>query len=322
MPNVLILGGSGYLGLSLGQSLLRSGNYTVWGLVRSADKAKLLTANEITPIVGDVTDASTLTKTIDSASIDIVVDATSAYEQAATILKAVISAAKIRLDALAEEKAIGPKLGFVYTSGSWVHGSPVGRVSDLSPVGNRLAKGTPSTAVGWRPGHEQAILAARDTLDVAILRPPAIYGRSSWVWGTWWGAVLAAKKSGSSDAIQVPADRKARIGTIHIDDVVSAFHAAIDRLDGRLGSWPVFDLLGETISAVEIMEAAKAALGVKAPLEYAGTMGNPFLEALSSVTNCDASRARTGLGWEAKRKEFLLNLPLYIKAWETAQEDK
>lgn len=322
MPNVLILGGSGYLGFSLAQSLLRSGNYAVWGLIRSEAKAKLLAANEITPVVGDVTDASTLTGIIASADIDIVIDTTSAYEQASTILKAVISAAKTRLEALAKEKAIGPKLGFVYTSGTWVHGSPVGRVSDLSPVGNSLAKGTPATAVSWRPGHEQAILAARDTLEVAILRPTAIYGRASSGWSTWWGAVFAAKQSGSSDPIQVPADRQARTGTIHIDDVVSAFHAAIDLLDGRLGSWPVFDLLGETISVVEIMEAAKIALGVKAPLEYAGTMGNPYLEALSLVANGDSSRARNVLGWEAKRREFLLNLPVYIKAWQAAQEGK
>lgn len=322
MPNVLILGATGYLGLALGQSLLRSGNYAVWGLARSQDKAKVLTANEITAVVGDVSDSAILTKIIASADIDIVVDATSAYEQAATILKTVVSAAKTRQAALAKENAVGPKLGFVYTSGSWVHGSPAGRVSDLSAVGNSLAKGSPATVVGWRPGHEQAILAARDTLDVAILRPAAIYGRASWVWSTWWGRVLAAKKHGSSDTIQVPADRTARTGTIHVDDVVSGFHAAIDRLDGRLGPWPVFELLSETFSVVEIMEATKAALGVKAPLHYAGSQGNPFLEALSLVANIDGSRARIVLGWEAKRKDFLQNLPVYIKAWESTQEDK
>ena len=322
MPNVLILGGTGYLGLSLGQSLLRSGNYAVWGLARSSDKAKILTTNEITPIVGDVTDGATITSAIASADIDIVVDATSAYKQASTILKAVISASKTRIDALAKEDAKGPKLGFVYTSGTWVHGSPSGRVSDLSPVGNSLAKGVPAAPVGWRPAHEQAILAVRDTLDVAILRPATIYGRGSWVWGTWWGGVLAAKKSGSSDAIQVPADREARTGTIHVDDVAGGFHAAIDRIDGRLGSWPVFDLLGETISVVEIMEAAKSAMGVKAPLVYAGSKGNPLLEALSLVSTTDASRARVVLGWEAKRKDFLLNLPVYIQAWEATQEGK
>jgi len=322
MPNVLVLGATGYLGLSLCQSLLRSGNYLVWGLARTPEKAKVLTSNEITPVMGDASDAASITSAISSGEIDIIVDATSAYEQAGTILKAVLAAGKHRIEALAKENAASPKLGFIYTSGSWVHGTPSGRVSDLSPVGNNLAKGTPATAVGWRPAHEQAILAARDTLDVAILRPGAIYGRGSWVWGTWWGGVLAAAKSRSADPIQVPADREARTGCVHVDDVVGAFHAAIDRLDGRLGSWPVFDLAGETLWVGEIMEAVKAALGVKNPLEYAGTQGNAFLEALSLVSKGDASRARIVLGWEAKRKDFLLNMPLYVKAWQTTQEGK
>lgn len=322
MPNVLILGGTGYLGLTLGHALLRTGNFTVFGTARTPEKAKSLIAAEITPLSGDITDPATLSSLITNNEIHIVVDASQAYEQAGSILTGVVTAAKNRIAALAKESAVGPKLGFVYTSGSWVHGSPSARVSDLSPVGNSLAKGTPATAVGWRPAHEQAILKARDVLDVAILRPAAIYGRGSWVWGTWWGGLLAAKQKGSNEPIQVPADKTARTGTIHVDDLAAAYVAAIERIDGRLGNWPVFDVLNETISITEIMEAAKAALGVTAPLEYGGTHGNPFLEALSLVANSDASRARNVLGWEPRRKDFLQNMELYVKAWEAAQEAK
>lgn len=322
MPNVFILGATGYLGQALAQSLLRSGDYHLFGSARDAAKGKTLTKAEITPIFGDFTDSATLAGLISSNEIDIVVDCSSAYEQAGNILQGVINASKARISALAKEKAIGPKVGFVYCSGSWVHGTPGSRVSDLSPVGTSLAKDKPAVAVGWRPAHEQSILAARDTLNVAILRPYAIYGRASWVWGTWWGPVLAAKKSGSTDTIQIPADRATRTGTIHVDDVAAGFHAAIDRIDGRLGEWPVFDLVGENLTVVEIMEAVAATLGVKAPLAYAGTMGNAFLEALSLVSTGDAQRARTVLGWEAKRKTFVLNLPTYVQAWEAAQEGK
>jgi nucleoside-diphosphate-sugar epimerase len=323
MPNVLILGGSGYLGFALGQSLLRSGNYAVWGFVRTAEKAQKLAAAEITPIVGDASDLSAVTALIASAPIDIVVDASSAYEQAGAILSAVIAASKTRLEALAKDKSLhAPKLGFVYTSGSWVHGSPSGPVNDLAPIGTTLSKGTPAKAVGWRGGHEQAILAARDVLDVAIIRPCEIYGKTSWLWGTWWGALLAASKSGSTEAIKVPAGPEARPAIIHLDDVVSGFHAAIDKIDGQLGNWPVFDLVGETVSVTEIMEGAKEALGVKAPLEYAGTQGNAFYEAMGLRTFQDASRARTVLGWEAKRRAFILKLPVYVEAWKASQESK
>ena len=42
MPNVLILGATGSVGLPLAQSLTRSGAYIVYGLARSAAKARLL----------------------------------------------------------------------------------------------------------------------------------------------------------------------------------------------------------------------------------------------------------------------------------------
>lgn len=186
-------------------------------------------------------------------------------------------------------------------------------------MGSNLSADKPATAVAWRPAHEQAILAARDTLDVAIARPGALYGRGSWVLSTWWNGLLEASKTGSTAPIQVPADEAARTGMVHVDDAAAALRAIIDRIDGRLGTWPVFNLVTETVTAVEIMEAAKAVLDVKAPLEYTGTHGNPFLEALSLVCNSNASRARTVLGWEPKRIEFVLNVAIYVKAWQASQ---
>jgi nucleoside-diphosphate-sugar epimerase len=128
------------------------------------------------------------------------------------------------------------------------------------------------------------------------------------------GPLLAASRNRSSE---VPLDREAHLCTIHVD-VAAVYHAAIDRIVGRLGSWPIFDLVGDTVALVEIMEAAKAALGVKARLGYTGAQGYPFLEAASLVGYGDRFRARTVLGWEAKYKDFLLNLPVIVMAWKVA----
>jgi hypothetical protein len=43
--------------------------------------------------------------------------------------------------------------------------------------------------------------------------------------------------------------------------VAAGFHAAIDRIDGRLGGWFVFDLVAETIDIQEIIVRVKARLG-------------------------------------------------------------
>ncbi|KAJ5660195.1 NAD dependent epimerase/dehydratase family protein [Penicillium longicatenatum] len=319
MPNVLILGGSGYIGLALGKLLLQAGTHSVWGTARTPEKAKLLLSNEIVPVEDDITDPTILSAFIIDNSINVVVDASSAFEAAGKILDGVIRAATTQQEALAKENMVGPKLGFVYTSGAWVHGSQKTRINDLAPVGSVLSQGKPATPVAWRPAHEQAILASRDKLDVAILRPHTIYGRGSWVWGAWWGPLAEAAKSRSTSPVQVPVDRTACPGVVHVDDVAAGYHAAIDHIDGRLGSWPVFDLITETVSVVEVLENVKTALGVDAPLEYTGTHGNPFLEALSLVSKSDASRAKTVLGWNPKRTEFLLNLPIYLKAWQASQ---
>lgn len=319
MPNVLILGGTGYLGLALAQSLLRSGTHTVWGTARSAEKAKLLLSNEIAPVEVDITNPDELSKVILDNSINVVVDASSAYEKPGKILEGVIQAATAREKALVKDNIVGPKLGFVYCSGAWIHGSQKTRINDLLPPASSFSQDKPATAVAWRPAHEQAILAARDKLNVAIMRPHSIYGRGSWVWSTWWSGLAEAAKSGSTEPVKIPADREARSGTVHVDDVASGFHAAIDRIDGQLGSWPVFDLVTESISVVEITENAREALGAKAPLEYIGTQGNVFFEALGLVSKSDASRAKTVLGWTPRRTEFLLNIPVYVKAWQASQ---
>ena len=322
MPTVLILGATGYLGLPLAQSLLRSGNYTVYGLARSAAKAKTLTQNEIIPVIGDVSDPSTFTNLISSVPIDVVIDTTSAYESASTLLDALIAASKSRKAALSKEGAVGPKLGFVYISGTWAHGDTGDTpVSDTIPPNTSLAKGTPPRAVGWRPAHERAVLAARDVLDVAIVRPAEVYGRTSWLFSTYWSAMLEAAKSGSTQPFQVPANFDSRPAVIHVDDVVSGTHLAIDRIHGLLGDWPVFDLVAETVLVRDLMEGAKKSFGLKGKLEYAGTQDNPFYEAMGLVTNVQSTRAAIVLGWQAKRQNFILQIDTYVKAWAAAQEE-
>ncbi|KAI0903145.1 NAD(P)-binding protein [Ustulina deusta] len=320
MPKVLILGGAGYLGLAVGQALLRSGNHSVFATTRDGDKVKTLTANEITPIKGDATDSKFLVDTIAAYHIDVVIDTTQAYGGAGNILGSVVQAARNRAGTLAKDKAIGPKLGFVYTSGSWVHGSPDRRISDLTVPGTSLAGDKPATAVGWRPAHEQAILAARDVLDVAILRPGSIYGRASSVFGVWWGPLLAASKSGSQDPVGVPVDAKTRTGVVHVDDLGAAYLAAVDKIGNGLGSWPVFDLTTETVAIDTLLTAVASLLGVKGPIQYQGTHGDAFLEAVALVVSIDASRARSVLGWEPKRRDFLQNLDIIVPAWQSHQK--
>ena len=169
--------------------------------------------------------------------------------------------------------------------------------------------------MSWRSKHEKAILAARDVLDVAIVRPSQVYG---WIWNSWWRPILEAKKSGTTEPVEVPTNLEIRPAIVHVDDVVSGIHAVTDRVHGLLGSWPVFDLISETVMIKDVLEGTRDVLGVNAPLKYIGSQ-NAFHEAINVVANEKTSRASIILGWEGKRRSFLLNLPIYVKAWEAAQ---
>lgn len=319
MSKVLILGGAGYLGLALGQALLRTGNYAVFATTRDAKKSNKLLENEITPLVGQFRDPGFIKSAIAEHRINVIVDASQGYEDAGFVLQQVLEAAKERRQNLAADGAVGPKLGLVYCSGVWVHGSSGDvRVDDTMVPGTKSAADKPATAVSWRPAHEQAVVAAQDVLDVAVLRPGAIYGRGSWAWSTWWEPLLAAT-AGTDTAIQVPADKTSRTGVTHVDDVAGGFVAAIGQL-GRLGSWPVFDLVGETVEITTVMEESKRVLGAKGEIVYLGTMGNPFLEALALVSNVTSNRARSQLGWTPLRRDFVRNLPQIVLAWKAARE--
>lgn len=114
--------------------------------------------------------------------------------------------------------------------------------------------------------------------------------------------------------VQVPAGVIARTGTIHVDDAAAAFHAVIDRLDGRLGSWPVFDLVTEILSAVESWRQPKWPWELPRLWSIRGHC-NPFLEALSLVSKANASQAnasRAKTVSQPKRTEFLLNHPIFF----------
>ena len=210
MPRVLIIGATGYVGSALAGELLRSGNHSIYGLARNAAKASQLATKEIIPVIGSVTESASYLSLIRTAKIHIVVDCAAAYDGSTTILKDLIAIGKERL------QEGGPKLGFIYTSGMWVHGSSPDQVSDLDPVGVVGSKARPPKMVAWRPQLEQDILAARDILDVLVLRPAQTYGRESTFWTSYFGAILEAAK-GNKKSVQIPFESTSRPALAHVE---------------------------------------------------------------------------------------------------------
>ena len=330
MPNVFIIGATGYLGLPLAQSLVRSGNHTVYGLARSPSKASILAGNEIIPILGDASDPSSYLSLLHSAPIDIVVNCGTAFEHDELTLRTIRDFSRQRRATLAAEGyPTTAKTAYVNISGTWVHGSSsTGTTSDLQLPGTSLSRGQPSTITAWRPKYEQAVLAAQDHLEVAIVRPACVHGRASWLWEGVWGPLvknLTAQREGSDRGkpVQVPLPADARPGLVHVDDAVSGIHTVVDRILGQgLGPWPVFDLVTEMLSIQVLLEAVKEVLGLEKELEFVGSGGNVLFEGIGTRQDLVAERARIVLGWEPKRRSFVRDAKVVVEAWKAAREEK
>ncbi|KAL9045356.1 MAG: hypothetical protein Q9214_001584 [Letrouitia sp. 1 TL-2023] len=293
MTRILLIGATGYVGSALASELLRSGLHTVYGLARSSEKAAQLAAKEIIPVL---------------------VDCAGANNGSAEILRDLVEAGKERL------KAGGAKLGFVYCSGMWVHGSSFERISDLDPVGTVYAKTQPPRLVAWRPQLEREILASRDVLDVAIVRPAEIYGREHGLWNPLFGPILEATKS-NKKSVQLPLGPTGRPCLIHIDDVASGFRCKIEKLEliSGTGVYPVFNLVTSYEPISLVVTAAADAIGFQGEVKLVAEKENVFGEAMATSINDDSSRAKHLLGWKPKRIGFVGLMDIYIRAWPASQ---
>lgn len=315
MVNVLIVGATGYIGQALTSSLVCSGEHTVFGLARTKSKANTLMSQEITPIIGAI-DSPSLSDAISEYNIHIVVDVSGANLESRALLNLLIRLGKKRQ---ADRGYLTPKLGFIYTSGTWVHGSSDEPVNDLTPVGTEQSPTPPAKLTTWRPVLEQKILEASNILDTMIIRPALVYGRASTIWSSLFTPLRVAASSDNESAVQVPLDPHARPGLIHVDDVASGLSAGVNMLSqiSGTGVYPVFDLVSSQESMSDILESAGRELGNKGGLKLVGPGDDLFMAAMGTSLNGDSGRAKTILGWSPRKIGFVQGMGRFIRAWET-----
>jgi nucleoside-diphosphate-sugar epimerase len=315
MVNILVIGATGYIGKALCQSLVQSGDHRVHGLARTLDKAKSLIRDEVVPIIGSISETAELSKAIVDNQIDTVVDLSGTSNGTYVLLSMLKEIAGTRLQAATQANVRISKLGFIYCSGTWVHGSSNSQVNDLMPVGV-LAPTPPAKITSWRPQLEQEIISSSNILNVMVIRPCLVYGRSSAIWSTLFQPIYQAVQNEAAEAI-VAAEPPSRPGLVHVDDVASGFHAAIDKLPlvSDSGVYPIFDLFTSQESMRDILETVAKELGFKGTVKLAGCGDDNFAEAMSTSGNCNSGRAKQILGWQPKKYGFVQGMDIYVKAW-------
>ncbi|KAF5687898.1 hypothetical protein FDENT_5188 [Fusarium denticulatum] len=320
MPKILIIGATGYLGSRICNVLVNSGQHRVYGIARNEVKAKSLAVAEVTPVIcpDPINKPDAYLDAIRNFSINIVVDVSGANQESAKFLTDVKAVGQERLN---KAKAAGlmhtAKLGFVYCSGTWVHGSSDRLANDLDIVGPD-ATTPPAPLVAWRVAHENAVLAASDVLDVAVLRPALIYGGESTIWTAFILPLLQASRDESLNTIQIPLSVDSRPGLVHVSDVATGFQKAIEKLSliNSISVYPVFDLVTSQESMSEIFTALASHWEFKGRCELVGPGDDLFAEAMGTSLRGSSDRAKQLLGWLPTRLNgFVGDMDIYADAF-------
>ncbi|KAF9538033.1 hypothetical protein EC957_007290 [Mortierella hygrophila] len=328
MVKVLVIGAAGYIGLRVSQQL-RQANHIVYGTTRSSANESTLLLNEVIPIVGPVepesSDSHSILRpsatlpwleTVKSENIDVVIDLSASKNGVKTILEPLIRLSKDR------QANRQPRIGYIYGSGMWLHGSGDNVSSDLVPVGAKTSLHQPPALVAWRPELEREVLGSYEHLYAAIIRPSLVYGGDGKIWDLYFEPIYKAIQNNTP--ITLPADPEAGISLVHVDDTASAFVAAVERLEsisGHKSSYPVFDVTTSHESLAYILTKFAKELGYKGPqIQLTGVpegKGFPeiFIQAFNTKVSSGSTRAKTVLGWKPTKAGFAVGLNVYARSW-------
>jgi len=260
--------GCGYLGHRVADRWLAAGE-TVYVVTRSAARADVLRAQELTPIVADVVDPATLVglPTVDTVLYAVGYDRTTGA-----------SIHNVYVDGLTHVlAALPPETGrIVYISSTGVYGQASGeRVDETSDC---------------RPVREggQACLAAEQLLSAHPLGARAVILRLAGLYGP--GRIPSRQQLMAGHALAVPAE--GCLNLIHVDDAASVVLAAEQRAQlPRL--YVVSD--GQPVERHTYYEELARLIGAPAPRFVPAPPGSEALARSATDKRIDNARMRAEL---------------------------
>lgn len=272
--NIVLTGGTGYIGSKILEQLVTRGD-SVTALVRSDASAARVAQAGATPVQGDLRDLDWLTAQLDQADAAVHTAAASDPSE---------DAATDRVVAQAVTSAFGGTTKpYVHTSGIWIWG-------DGSDITENLPR-NPPTQTAWRLPVEESLLSS--DVAVTVLAPSIVYG-----YGTGIPALVTSGPRTGSGALALIGSGDQHWTTVHVDDLAGLYLAVLDAgsglgyLMGVNGSNPTVRELGEAWGDGQVEPEDPAATRAR--------LGEGFADALMLDQQAAGDKARS-LGWRPTR---------------------
>ncbi|MGK4585396.1 NAD-dependent epimerase/dehydratase family protein [Kitasatospora sp. HPMI-4] len=283
---VFITGGSGYIGRSTIEALIRRGG-KVTALARSEHSARTVSDLGAVPVTGALTDIDVLREAAHQADgvIHLGVDYA---EGTAEIDRAAASA-------LLEGAGSRP---YVHTGGVWVYGDTDGVVDEDAPL-------NPPRITAWRLENEKRVLARAATGGhPVVVMPGLVYGRSGGLVQQYF-----VEPGRAAGAVPCIGDGSNHWALVHVDDIAELFALALGAPAGSVYA----GVSGQNLPLADITRALSHAAGCPDMVdslslgEAVRRMG-PIAEAFALDQQLTGARAHRELGWTPTRLDALTEL--------------
>jgi nucleoside-diphosphate-sugar epimerase len=289
--HIFMTGTTGYIGTALAQKLLEQG-HTVTGLARSQEAADVMTAKGLSAHLGDTSDPQSVR--------DILPKVDGVIHIAVGLPRGVTQTDFAFVDALIEGLS-GTGKPLVMTSGLGVYAGVTQAYVDEETA---LSPTIEMQALRVKLEEHVRAASARDIRSI-VLRPAHVYGRGSsgMLIRTLIGTAAESRKGSYIGNGFVP------VSTVHVDDLVSAYIAALDRgVAGR-----VYNLVSDRVYMTDLAKAVSHATGgsgetVSLSPEDAQAVWGPLAVMYGASPIISGARAVVEMGWNPTASSVLFEL--------------
>jgi nucleoside-diphosphate-sugar epimerase len=285
---VFITGGSGYIGRSTIQALIRHG-IGVTALARSVHSARTVSELGATPVAGALTDTDVLREA--ASRVDGVIHLGVDYAEGTADVD--------RAAAEAMQDGAGSR-PYVHTGGVWVYGDTDGVVDENAPL-------DPPRITAWRPENERRVLArAAAGEHPVVVMPGLVYGRSAGLVQSFF-----VEPGRAAGAVPCVGDGANHWALVHVDDIAELYVLALNAPAGS----GYAGVGGQNLPLADITRALSHAAGCPGrvdslTLDEAVRRMGPIAEAFALDQQLTGARAHRELGWTPTRLDALTDLTL------------